>query len=202
MSLNTETTSVSLFYNIEKISIFNIFYNLRPQYPNLYRCLKRRLGHSLRASLYKGLWSDREKRLHRNILELKAGSLALKRFKGQCQNQTELVATDNSMVVSYINKQGGTHSVEMVCSPVENHDLVPSLPDNFKSQAHTRVPECDGRTTVTVEPSPINRMVPASAGVQTDLSKVVHSSCRSICHSSEPQSSITYLQSQTSMLGT
>ena len=26
----------------------------RPQYPNLYRCLKRRLGHSLRASLYKG----------------------------------------------------------------------------------------------------------------------------------------------------
>ena len=31
------------------------------------------------------------------------------------------------------------------------------------------------------------RMVTASAGVQTDLSKVVHSSCRSICHSSEPQ---------------
>ena len=31
----------------------------RPQYPNLYRRLKRRLGHSLRASLYKGLWSDR-----------------------------------------------------------------------------------------------------------------------------------------------
>ena len=32
-------------------------------------------------------------------------------------------------------------------------------------------------------------MVTAFAGVQTDLSKVVHSSCRSICHSSEPQSS-------------
>ena len=30
-------------------------------------------------------------------------------------------------------------------------------------------------------------MVTASAGVQTDLPKVVHSSCRSICHSSEPQ---------------
>ena len=32
-------------------------------------------------------------------------------------------------------------------------------------------------------------MVTASAGVQTDLSKVVHSSCRSICHSPEPQTS-------------
>ena len=38
-------------------------------------------------------------------------------------------------------------------------------------------------------------MVTASAGVQTDLSKVVHSSCRSICHSSEPQSSIVCISS-------
>ena len=30
-------------------------------------------------------------------------------------------------------------------------------------------------------------MVTASAGVQTDLSQVVHPSCRSICHSPEPQ---------------
>ena len=61
----------------------------------------------------KGLWSDREKRLHINVLELKAVSLALQRFKDQCQNQTVLVATDNSTVVAYINKQGGTHSAEM-----------------------------------------------------------------------------------------
>ena len=85
----------------------------RPQYPTLYRRLKRRLGRSLRPKLYKGLWSDREKRLHINVLELKAVSLALRDFKDQCQNQTELVATDNSTVVAYINKQGGTHSAEM-----------------------------------------------------------------------------------------
>ena len=40
-----------------------------------------------------------------------------------------------------------------------------------------------------MEPSPSNRMVIASAGVQTDLSKAVHSSCRPTCHLSEPQSS-------------
>ena len=38
-------------------------------------------------------------------------------------------------------------------------------------------------------------MVTASAGVQTDLSKVVHSSCRSICHSSQPQNSIVCISS-------
>ena len=84
-----------------------------PQYPTLYRRLKQRLGRSLRPNFTKGLWSDREKRLHINVLELKAVSLALRDFKDQCQNQTVLVATDNSTVVAYINKQGGTHSAEM-----------------------------------------------------------------------------------------
>ena len=80
-------------------------------------------------------------------------------------------------------------------SPVEDHDLVPSLPDNVKSQTHSKLSECDGRPSVQVEPSPVNRMVTASTGVQTDLSKVVHSSCRSICHSSEPQTSTVPISS-------
>ena len=70
-------------------------------------------GAHLDQNSTKGLWSDREKRLHINVLELKAVSLALRDFKNQCQNQTVLVATDNSTVVAYINKQGGTHSAEM-----------------------------------------------------------------------------------------
>ena len=45
-----------------------------------------------------------------------------------------------------------------------------------KSQAHSRVLECecDLRPTVQVEPSPINRMVTAFAGVQTDLLLTPH----------------------------
>ena len=66
-----------------------------------------------------------------------------------------------------------------MCTPVEDHDLVPSLPVNVKSQTHSSESECDDRPYVQVEPSPINRMVTASASVQTDLSQVVHSSCRS-----------------------
>ena len=106
----------------------------------------------------KGLWSDREKSLHINVLELKAVFLALKGFKDRCQNQTVLVATDNSIVVAYINKRGGTHSAD-ICSAVENHDMVPSLQNNPTGQAHSSVPECDGQHTAQVESEPMNRMV-------------------------------------------
>ena len=137
-------------------------------------------GTHLDQTSTKGLWSDRKKRLHINVLELKAVSLALRSFKDQCQNQTVLVATDHSTVVAYINKQGETHSAEM-CALLWKI-MVPSLSHNIKSQTHSRVPECDGRPSVQVEPSAVDRMVTASAGVQTDLSKVVHSSCRFATH--------------------
>ena len=70
-------------------------------------------GSHLEPRSTQGLWSPQEKGLHINVLELKAAFLALRRFKDQCQDQTVLVAMDNSTVVAYINKQGGTHSAEM-----------------------------------------------------------------------------------------
>ena len=65
------------------------------------------------TNLYKRPEVRQRKRLHINVLELKAVSLALRSFKDQCQNHTLWVATDNSTVVVYMNKQGGTHSAEM-----------------------------------------------------------------------------------------
>ena len=55
--------------------------------------------------------------------------------------------------------------------------------------------ECEGRLSAQFEPSAVSRMVTASTGVQTDLSKVVHTSCRSICHSSEPETSTVRVSS-------
>ena len=66
-------------------------------------------GAHLEQASIKGLWSDREKRLYINVVELKVVSLALQRFKDQCQNQTVLVTMDNSIVVAYItNKEEPT----------------------------------------------------------------------------------------------
>ena len=102
-------------------------------------------GAHLDQSSTKGLWSDREKRLHINVLELKAVSLALRSFKDQCQNQTVLVATDNSTVVAYIDKQGGTHSAEMCTLLWKIMTWCHHYHITHKSQTHSRVSECDGR---------------------------------------------------------
>ena len=93
-----------------------------------------------------------------------------------------------------LHKQTRRNSLSRnVRSPVEDHGMVSSLSHNIKSQTHSRVSECDGQPSVQVKPSAVNRMVTAPTGVQTDLSKVVHSSCRSICHSSEPQTVPLYI---------
>ena len=121
-----------------------------------------------------GLWSDQEKRLHINILELKAVSLALRNFNGQLDSGS-------------LHKQTRGNSLSRdVRSPVEDHDLVPPLSHNIKGQTHSQVSECDGRP-IQVQPSAVDRMVTASTGVQTDLPEVVHSSCGPVCHSFEPQ---------------
>ena len=89
---------------------------------------------------------------------------------------------------SSLHKQTRRNSLSGdVCTPVEDHDMVPSLSHNIASQTHSRLCQCDGRPPVQVQPGTVDRMVTTSTDVQANLSKVVHSSCRPVCHSSEPQ---------------
>ena len=77
---------------------------------NLYRRIKRRVGRSLRRAHCKGtVVPTREQVTHK---PLGAGSsfLALKEFQTLVFNKTVLVATDNTTVVAYINKEGGMKS--------------------------------------------------------------------------------------------
>ena len=58
----------------------------------------------------RGTWSLPESKLHINYLELKAVFLALKEFQDLCSDKIVLVATNNTTLVSYINKEGGMRS--------------------------------------------------------------------------------------------
>ncbi|XP_065325845.1 uncharacterized protein LOC134621241 [Pelmatolapia mariae] len=62
----------------------------------------------------RGIWSAAQHQLHINHLELLAVFLALKHFRPVLQGQHVLVRTDNSTVVSYINRQGGTRSLPLL----------------------------------------------------------------------------------------
>ena len=56
-----------------------------------------------------GVWSDQEKLLHINLLEMKALFLGLQAFRDVISHHVTAMC-DNSTVVAYVNKQGGTVS--------------------------------------------------------------------------------------------
>ena len=164
-----------------------------------------------------GLWSKQEKRLHINVLELKADWLqnpanVMKgsdlhpkdhsihkcfRIEGDLTGPPSVQGPVSKPNSSSCNRQLSNGSLYQqtrrnslrkdVCAPVENHDVVPSLSHNIEGQTHSRVPQCDGQPPVQAQSGPIDRMVTTPTGVQADLSKVVHPSHRPVCHSSEPQ---------------
>ena len=57
-----------------------------------------------------GVSTGSERKLYINVLELKAVTLALHHWVSVLQGHQVMIATDNTTVVAYINKQGGTHS--------------------------------------------------------------------------------------------
>ena len=67
-------------------------------------------GAHLNEHTARGTWSLPESQLHINYLELKSVFLALKQFQDLCLNNLVLIATDNTTVVAYINKEGGMKS--------------------------------------------------------------------------------------------
>ena len=57
-----------------------------------------------------GLWTPLEAKEHINLLELWAVERSMTKFEGALRGQGVLIQTDNSTVVAYLNKQGGTRS--------------------------------------------------------------------------------------------
>ena len=70
-------------------------------------------GAHLQSHQVSGSWSPQELGLHINVLELLAVRKALLRLLEWVKGQTVMVQSDNSTVVSYINRQGGTHSPQL-----------------------------------------------------------------------------------------
>ena len=61
-----------------------------------------------------GLWSQRERSMHINCLELLAATLATKTFAKSKTAISILLRIDNTTAVAYINNLGGTASRELV----------------------------------------------------------------------------------------
>ncbi len=60
--------------------------------------------------MFKGTWNQSERRLHINAKELLAVFHSIRYFYRLLTDRHVLIATDNTTVIAYINKQGGTRS--------------------------------------------------------------------------------------------
>lgn len=67
-------------------------------------------GAHLEDQVASGKWSMYWRHCHINTLELRAVFLALKQFVSVVEGRCVLVATDNTTVASYVNKEGGSRS--------------------------------------------------------------------------------------------
>ena len=76
-------------------------------------------GAHMGDSKISGTWTLIDCKLHINCLELKAVTCALQHWAPLLQGHQVMIATDNSTVVSYINKQGGTRSTSLLRLTVE-----------------------------------------------------------------------------------
>ena len=97
---------------------------------------------------------------------------------------TVLVATDNSTVVAYTNKQGGTHSEEMCALLWKIMTWCHHYHITLKAR---HIPGCLNVMADLLSRS--NQVQSTEWSLHPYVTKVVHTSCRPICHSSEPQAS-------------
>ncbi|KAJ8043023.1 hypothetical protein HOLleu_09945 [Holothuria leucospilota] len=71
------------------------------------------LGLHMRSRTLAGVWSEEKSRLHITVLELEAVVRALAALRDHVRGRSLTVFSDNTTVVAYINRQGGTHSPQL-----------------------------------------------------------------------------------------
>ena len=135
----------------------------------------------------RGQWSLPESKLHINHLELKAVFLALKEFRTLVFNKTVLVATDNTKVAVYINKEGGDKIGLSVCPTVENTVLVHQAASSPQGTSHPRPAERDRRQAIQAWPDHSNRVVTSSRSVLSCMLKVASATNGPVCHQVQQQ---------------
>jgi hypothetical protein len=112
-----------------------------------------------------GIWSQEEALLHINVLEMRAVFLSLKAFVSALRNKVVLVLTNNTTVMSYINKKGGGDKGSQVVHPdISDAHLVQRSRDNSLCKTHSRDRKCLSRQTIQSVNKPNQLGAPSKDG--------------------------------------
>ena len=145
---------------------------------NLYRCIKRRVGLSLKRTHCKRVLVATRKQAAYKLSKSQSSlssftrvSRPLYRQDGTCGNRQHYS--------SVLYKQGGRHEVgPTLCPIMENFDLVYQEASNPKSLTHPRPSECSSRQTIQAR------------GFSNYMQQVAPASSRPICHEVQQVTSV------------
>ena len=133
-----------------------------------------------------GTWTLIDRKLYINCLELKAVICALKHWDPLLQGHQVMVATDNSTVVSYINKHRSPATCDCRALP-----LVRVTRHNSPGKTHSRLSERGSRPPISSGPTNTDRVVPAPRDRATHLQGLRNTRNRHVCDTVElPPSSV------------
>ena len=124
---------------------------------DIYRCIKRRVGHSLKCTA-RGTWSLPESKLHMNHLELKAVFLALKEFPDFFSNHIVLCAL-----------------------------LWRILTWCTRRQVTLKTPGQQNGIAIQTRPNHSNRIVPSPSGLPSHMFSVAPAPSGPVCHQIQQQ---------------
>ena len=154
---------------------------------NIYRCIKRRVGRSLKQTHCKRVLVTTRKQAAYQLSGTKSSLSSSERVPRPLYRQ-DSTCGNRQHHSSVIHKQGRRHEVgPTLCPIVENLNLVYQEASNSQSPTRSRPVECGSRQAIHTRPDHPNRVVPPSRGFQNNMQQVAPASNRPFCHEVQQQ---------------
>ena len=130
-----------------------------------YRFIKSRVGCSLKRRHCRRHLVPPGKQVAYQLPRTQAVFLALQEFQDLCMHKIVLVETDNTTVVSYINREGGMRDLPW-------RILTWCARNQVTLKARHRLAECGRRQAIQARPDHPNRVVSPSGGLPSNMQQV------------------------------
>ena len=119
-----------------------------------------------------GQWSEVQRTLHINVLELQTVWIGLRHFQRKLQNSTVVVMTDNTSTVAYFNNPRRHKITSDMSTSRENSNLGRTTTHLDIVSTNTTTSECSSGQSKPSRSSDSFRMVPSFTSVPSNLSNL------------------------------
>ena len=189
--VKAKSHQVCLQHTLDLVKICQVLDNVltgQPLHPNktwsanFYRCIKSRVGHSLKRTHCKRHLVPSGKQVAYQLPRTQGSLSSLKRVPRPLHTQ-DSTCRDRQHHSGVIHKEGRRHEVgPTLCFTMDNLDLVHQKSSNSQSPIDSRPAECGRRQAIQARPDHPNRVVSPSGGLPSNMQQVAPASNRPICH--------------------